>query len=385
MVENSNCLAPFYRGQVDAVSNNVVRGWCCEGGGQNCEVHIWINGVLCVKLFALKERNDLKRLGICPVGGGFEFDLSTMLSNGTNVVELAFPSGEPLGNGRFTLNVGFFSRSESDWLASVRPKIATNKIIGIIGDRDFATNLNKGSVFSKIVRILGLEVTDGNQGNELCNIWFGAPAATRLSSPRNCINYNFNDNSKSFIDKAHLKVFGRSVCVTEYVNEARYVIKSEENAAHDGFTAIGGDIPKLDLTGKIVQRIINNRSSSDMVCDIRVPIIGSNIPLVYLKYRPISNRFSNANASSVISMTSNILSDEEQKQIFSFCSEINLDYGELDVLRDQDTGEIWIVDANNTPAGPPNGLPIAERHLAAREIAIAFDKSFLGGRHTYLP
>lgn len=385
MEENTKRFNTVYRGLVDSVSNNIVRGWCCVESGENCDVHVRINGTPCLKLSALKERNDLKRLEICPSGGGFEFDLSPFLFEGENTVELTFPNGGGLVNGVFKLNSGFFSVGERDWVASVRKKIASKKKIGVIGDVDFATNPNKGSVFSKITRILDLQISDGSKGDELCSIWFGAPEAKRTSEPRNCINYSFKDNSKSFIDKAHFKVFGRSVCVTEYEAEKNYVIKSEANAAHDGVTALGSDIKNIDLSGKTVQRIINNRSSSDMVCDIRVPVIGSSIPLVYLKYRPLSNRFSNTNATSVISMTSNILTPEEQKQILSFCSEINLEYGELDVLRDQDTGEIWIVDANNTPAGPPNGLPVAERHLAAREIAIAFDKNFLSGIGTYLP
>jgi hypothetical protein len=207
----------------------------------------------------------------------------------------------------------------------------------------------------------------------------------RLNAPEDCINYNFKDNTKSFIDKAHFSVFGRSVCVVDFDEKEKYVVKSEANAAHDGVTVMGSELKGLDLSGKTVQRIINNRSSEDMVCDIRVPVIGKIIPLVYLKYRPVSNRFSNTNATSVISMTDTVLSGEEQEQILEFCSRINLEYGELDVLRDQDTGEIWIVDANNTPAGPPNGLPAAERQLAAREISIAFDRSFLGGQEHLLP
>jgi len=384
MDEKKKKFATVYRGLVDSVNGNSVKGWCCVESGENCDVHIFVNGILCLKLPAIKERSDLKKLEICPSGGGFEMDLSTFLKDGRNSVEITFPNGGQLVNGRFDLHSGFFSVGERDWVQSVRSKICEHKKIAVFGDIDFASNPAKGSVFSKIIQVLGLSVGKAADVSSR-NIWFGAPEASRGDAPKDCINYNFKDNTKSFIDKAHKKVFGRAVCVTEFDEGTKYVVKSEANAAHDGITALGSELKSIGLEGKTVQRIINNRSSENMVCDIRVPVIGKTIPLVYLKYRPISNRFSNTNATSVISMTGTILSEKEQKQILDFCSKINLEYGELDVLRDQDTGEIWIVDANNTPAGPPNGLPIAERHLAAREISIAFDRNFLSGQEHLLP
>lgn len=385
MDEKKKQFATAYRGLVDSVNGHVVRGWCCVESGENCDVHILINGVLCLKLPAIKERDDLKKLEICHSGGGFEIDISSFLKNGKNSVLLTAPNGSQLVNGRFDIESGLFSAGEKDWVGSVRAKICQNKAIGVYGDLEFASNPNKGSVFSKIIQVLGLSVVKNDSAKAVHSIWFGAPHMPRLNAPENCINYNFKDNTKSFIDKAHLSVFGRSVCVTDFDQDEKYVVKSEANAAHDGVTVLGAELKGLDLAGKTVQRIINNRSSEDMVCDIRVPVVGKTIPLVYLKYRPLSNRFSNTNATSVISMTNTVLSGEEQEQILKFCSLINLEYGELDVLRDQDTGEIWIVDANNTPAGPPNGLPAAERQLAAREISIAFDRNFLGGQEHLLP
>jgi hypothetical protein len=38
---------------------------------------------------------------------------------------------------------------------------------------------------------------------------------------------------------------------------------------------------------------------------------------------------------------------------------------------------IWIVDVNNTPCGPPNGMNWGEHDLAVRETAIAFARQFL--------
>jgi len=42
----------------------------------------------------------------------------------------------------------------------------------------------------------------------------------------------------------------------------------------------------------------------------------------------------------------------------------------MDVLRDRD-GRIYVVDANNTPAGPPNGMTAEQRLHAARILTAA--------------
>jgi hypothetical protein len=39
---------------------------------------------------------------------------------------------------------------------------------------------------------------------------------------------------------------------------------------------------------------------------------------------------------------------------------MGLDFGELDILRDNDDGRIYIVDVNNTPSGPRRGVHMQE-------------------------
>jgi len=54
-----------------------------------------------------------------------------------------------------------------------------------------------------------------------------------------------------------------------------------------------------------------------------------------------------------------------------------LDYGELDVLRDNDNGKIYIVDVSNTPWGPPNNISNKEGKIALIKLADTFRKGFL--------
>ena len=145
----------------------------------------------------------------------------------------------------------------------------------------------------------------------------------------------------------------------------------------------GSEVLEKNNNKSVIQRLIDNRINSNEVQDIRLPVIGNNIPFAYLKARPISNRFSNMNTRATITNTQNTLSQQEIIKILEFCRETNTDYAELDVLRDINTNDIWIVDINNTPAGPPNGLSHSEMNFAIREMAISFYNQFISPGHYF--
>ena len=46
-------------------------------------------------------------------------------------------------------------------------------------------------------------------------------------------------------------------------------------------------------------------------------------------------------------------SPDEIDKLLRFCAAMNLDYGELDVLRHKADGRIYVVDVNTTPDGHP--------------------------------
>jgi hypothetical protein len=71
-----------------------------------------------------------------------------------------------------------------------------------------------------------------------------------------------------------------------------------------------------------------------------------------------------------------ILSREEISKIGEFCNKMQLDYGELDVLRCRDTKRIYIVDVNNTPGGPANGLSWPDQIRAMHNLAKGFAENF---------
>ena len=191
------------------------------------------------------------------------------------------------------------------------------------------------------------------------------------------LNINCLDISKINVDKIFSEVFGYGTLVDPLRFQGFCVRKSNVNAKHDG-QLIQCPISKEDYQNEFVyQIIINNKKDSSYVEDIRVPVIGKDIPFVYLKYRPVNERFSNTNAITYMKEAKDFLTQEELSKIFSFSEKIGLDYGELDVLRNRDDKKIYIVDVNFTPWGPPNHLSKKDRNKAQKILAQTFHKQFM--------
>jgi hypothetical protein len=195
-------------------------------------------------------------------------------------------------------------------------------------------------------------------------------------TPAPIINATCLDISKANVSRHFSAVFGYSCDVDPFNYYGPCVEKSDENARHDGHIVTAPVLRRR--AGAVYQRVINNVVQAELVEDIRVPVINGIVPLVYLKYRPITIRFDSSRNTIVrLCLAEEVLSREEVRNIGKFATSIGLDYGELDVLRDRDDGRIYIVDANNTPTGPSFRLPSAELRRAVNILALAFRDEFL--------
>ena len=72
----------------------------------------------------------------------------------------------------------------------------------------------------------------------------------------------------------------------------------------------------------------------------------------------------------------NCYTDDEIAVMERFAASIGLDWGGVDVLRDRQSGRIFIVDANKTDMGPPVALKLAAKLRATRRMAQAFAVAF---------
>ena len=72
----------------------------------------------------------------------------------------------------------------------------------------------------------------------------------------------------------------------------------------------------------------------------------------------------------------NCYTDDEIRVISRFADEIGLEWGGVDVLRDNASGRIYIVDANKTDMGPPVALKLGDKLKSTRRMAKAFVAAF---------
>jgi hypothetical protein len=190
---------------------------------------------------------------------------------------------------------------------------------------------------------------------------------------RKIVNDTHFSCDKDNVARCFAASFGYSLAVDPRVTTGPIVRKSLRNAAHDG-TIVHGPIEAA--AGFSYAALIRN-DVGDLVEDVRLPIIGRTIPFAYLKYRPAASRFSNKNTYAGLVGCASVLSVTERANVLEFARLIGLEFGEVDALRDRVTNRLYIVDANNTASGPPNGLPVEEAAVAIDLVADAIMQEFV--------
>lgn len=197
------------------------------------------------------------------------------------------------------------------------------------------------------------------------------------STSTTLINMECNDVSKERVGKIFEQTFGYSLSVDPENYAGKCVMKSDWNGLHIGEVI---DCPtKKRKNNFVYQKLINNEINNEFVEDIRVPIFKNTIPFVYLKHRPINQRLvdrKHSNKKVAMTDVDNVLSQLDINNILSFCQNMGLDYGEVDVLRNKEDGKIYIVDVNNNPAGPPEPISKIDSNKAINRLSQAFEEAF---------
>jgi hypothetical protein len=261
-------------------------------------------------------------------------------------------------------------------MASLRSVLRPRKTILFFPERP-APN----SVAYKLCALLGYAITNHPRRHfdvafKLKDATFCDAAELRNVSAvaEKIINVRSLDISKRAVARAFAEVFGYALEVDPTRHRGGLVEKSNRNAMHDGRERQGPLAPDEVRAECVYQKEIDNRSGENgFVLDHRVPVYGDQIPLVYLKRRPAGARFSNTNTQVKLEEPEAVFLPEELHKILLLAGKMGMDYGEFDVLRDKDQ-RIYVVDANNTPFGPPNGLSDRESKIALERLAKSFDR-----------
>lgn len=187
------------------------------------------------------------------------------------------------------------------------------------------------------------------------------------------VNKNATDISKRRVEQEFENVFGYAIGIDPEKFEGLALRKSNDNYTHDG-EIIQCPLKSTPDPNMTYQRYIDSRTKEGFFREIRVPVYRDEIPVVYLQYRPDKpDRFKLIDHVE-IAAPENALSSAEQQNLLRLARSMDVEYGEMDVLRDNDNGQIYVVDVNRTPAGPRNGMTPKQSQAALKILMPAFER-----------
>jgi len=164
-----------------------------------------------------------------------------------------------------------------------------------------------------------------------------------LKTTKTIINGRCNNVLKNNVDSKWEAVTGRGLSVNPMEFKGWCVEKPLKQGTNSGRFVLCPRKPKL---GFGYFRWVDTRDGYMMLNDYRVIICKGEIILCLLKSRPDNEpfRFSQYNYDYV---ETSYFSKKEVNHILTFSRLMGLDFGEIDVLRSNFDGEIYVVDVNN--------------------------------------
>ncbi|UXI70100.1 hypothetical protein [Tahibacter amnicola] len=207
------------------------------------------------------------------------------------------------------------------------------------------------------------------------------PVLEAVARERPVWNIDCRDISKRRVDVLMHEVFGYGAEIDPRRFHGVCAVKTDENARGRG-SVVQAPTTQVD-PAFVYQRYIQCSEHGHTV-NYRVPVIAGSIPVCYVLGREPPLRVLKTDATSCRLESPDVLfSRDEQRKILQLCEHMGLDFGELDVLRDDADGRLYVIDVNKTPAG----MGIAYRHKwtvtqrrdALHLLARAFDAAVKQG------
>ncbi|MBX9745378.1 MAG: hypothetical protein K2X34_00655, partial [Hyphomonadaceae bacterium] len=189
-------------------------------------------------------------------------------------------------------------------------------------------------------------------------------------APRHAKAFNFGvgDVSKSYVARVMEEAFGYPLAIDPATFAGEAVEKGEGNGVHDG-RIVQCPLPRVE--GKSYQRVIKTEGADGWAYDLRTACVGRRPVVVFVKQKPAVSRFSIQNTSVVVKTPEEVFSPAEIQQIERFCAAMQLDWGGLDVLREHESGRLYVVDVNKTDTGPAVVLSWKDRARATSLLSDA--------------
>ena len=166
--------------------------------------------------------------------------------------------------------------------------------------------------------------------------------------PDGALNRRCSDISKGAVDAAWAQAAGYSIAVDPQAWHGRLVIKPQANAVRAG-RIVDGPLPET-RTDVVYERLVDSRTG-DRIHSTRAMVAAGKVILAYDRYRPYPNWFRGPEETTPVP-PGDLYSAQEQAVLVRFAQAIGLEFGEIDVVRDNESGLIYGIDANRTPVRP---------------------------------
>jgi hypothetical protein len=287
-------------------------------------------------------------------------------------------------------------KAYNDWKKKKELKALSAKLeLGNLPARKiliYPTPIMRRTPFWHIVHLLNFKITTNIHGDyDLVMNWNDttfkqpSPQLIEIAKNKQVINLYSTDISKTRVGTVFEQIFGYNTEIDPLTFEGLAVEKGDINAKKSA--SIVRCPIKERKEGFIYQLVINNIQDENYVSEYRVPVFKDLIPFVYFKFISAKKRFSDVTEKAFIKEATEVFNEEEINKIIALCREMNVEYAELDILRNKDDGKIYIVDVNDTPGSLPGHRKLDEegidvfgkgkRQEALLRLAKAFYDKFL--------
>jgi len=245
------------------------------------------------------------------------------------------------------------ARRARRWLRAVRFARAHN--VRLPADAPavsfFPMRLEPTAALAYVVQRLGVRIAPFSGKADLTvawhtGTWIAARDIDRL--PPDALNRRCSDIAKSTVDMLWAKAAGYSIVVDPTCWRGQMVIKPEANAVRGG-RIVAGPLP-VAQAGVAYERLVDSRAGA-RIHSTRAFVARGEVILAYDRWRPYPHWFRGPEETTPVA-AHEAYSADERATLVRFAQLIGLDFGEIDVIRDNESGLIYGVDANRTPVRP---------------------------------
>ncbi len=176
------------------------------------------------------------------------------------------------------------------------------------------------------------------------NSTFSPKHEFRLKTDKFVINGMCNNVLKDNVDKVWAETYGCGLRVNPKQRMGYCVKKTIQQGTNSGEIV---RCPCEEEDGYVYLKIADTRDCDGIMSDYRLVICAGRIVLSLIKKKTELFKFRHEPTNYIRVSWADVLTTQEHDSVLLFASKMGLDFGELDVLRSNFDGKIYVVDVNN--------------------------------------